>query len=817
MAPLASSDRNATIDLPYDCAPARRNLTSAVNYEVPFRVTNQSHAFDKEAMQWVLASAHDTSSKEVQIPLSSISMNFDYNKSFSPDTAQSNIFHNGLTDFGITKKRRIEPERKNRHDAGRGRCRVRYDMQQVPSVRRNKQFLLQFPIWWLGVTENERRAKRLALPSNDVFQASASPFQEDISVVWVPTKRSEWEDSVQEMTAVCFSAAIRRYSTEHWSALSKPIQPPLSREYIKDRIDIDDPLDGFQIRCKNGGWLQGFILYTTFTTWTHGFKWDSRHAMSGIFRPSGPIDDLLLSKVDYEGTLTDELDRLPRSGDPQGTGIVFPNIAEISLVGGLGCGEYLLRMAIDSIRAKNQYRYVALQATEESKTFYEEFGFIRVGAICRYVRGLVPPEENTPFTGYRHWTHANESEKSLEMHGGPSYLMCLKLPEDVDKARGGTQPNFLASMMNLAVQVKPKVCDLGVGSASKRRPRKLTVSQDSASNVHYPPCEIGAGIRKSGRCRKRSVNENSAEFINCSNDSDKRSFLHSPTCDQQLSLRQTTDPNVLDAENTPRRRKLNCLSNIAVEHNDGIGRIDEPNIPRGVLAMQPQDRTRLSYIEKQYHSVWLAVPPKELPSSPRTPPKQRSRNVDNESPALTNSSSVESYAHRSGNKDAKLESPIAVRAGLRAVKSRFMKKSPESVNGITAGAWDRCEPLLVPFEFSNMHKPVNRATLMKQKVKSYPRSRLHYYNKVVKPNLGPLQYYFVLHFDEKTEAIRIVPMQARGLLTGKREGRPRYQALIGTTDVNFLTVHSKDYQVVNSAMVMKTPVVALEAWDIEDD
>lgn len=107
---------------------------------------------------------------------------------------------------------------------------------------------------------------------------------------------------------------------------------------------------------------------------------------------------------------------------------------------------------------------------------------------------------------------------------------------------------------------------------------------------------------------------------------------------------------------------------------------------------------------------------------------------------------------------------------------------------------------------------------MKQKVKAYPRSRVHFYNRVVKSKeRNSKKYFFVLQYDELTNLIKIVPMLPKGKLTGKREGRPRYQAEIGDTDVNFAVVEADQYTVVPSAMVMKTPIVAHEAWDIEDD
>jgi hypothetical protein len=71
------------------------------------------------------------------------------------------------------------------------------------------------------------------------------------------------------------------------------------------------------------------------------------------------------------------------------------------------------------------FEYVVLQATPTSLTFYERFGFTRVGAITRYESNM------NRQVGYRHWTYADE--KQLANHGGPSYMMALKL----DTLRGG--------------------------------------------------------------------------------------------------------------------------------------------------------------------------------------------------------------------------------------------------------------------------------------------------------------------------------------------------------------------------------------------
>jgi hypothetical protein len=184
----------------------------------------------------------------------------------------------------------------------------------------------------------------------DQTETTTAPFEK--SVIWIPEKRKDWEDSVSEMTAVCTSAALRRHprtssnnSKQKQQQQQQPFVAPLSREYIRDRIDIDDPLRGYQIRHETGGWLQGFLLWTNFTTWTHYFTWDSLHAKSGMATTCATY-----LQDDTNGSLAKTLQALPRQGDPSDAGIVFENIAEIALLGGLACGELLLRLALEEIR-----------------------------------------------------------------------------------------------------------------------------------------------------------------------------------------------------------------------------------------------------------------------------------------------------------------------------------------------------------------------------------------------------------------------------------------------------------------------------------
>lgn len=198
---------------------------------------------------------------------------------------------------------------------------------------------------------------------------------------------------------------------------------------------------------------QGFSWYTTFTHWTHFFRWDSLASQAGIRRmaasdstrkvtpilerrqahtaaymyisvhvcavlpwrvstqsgvtslnfspPSRIIENNSphLAQIDANGEISADLEAQPREGDPavrsntvsprlrqhnrlasfascvfilllltpiltppQVNGVVWPTVAEIAVVGGIGCGGFLLGLLLEELEQKEQYKYVVLQA-----------------------------------------------------------------------------------------------------------------------------------------------------------------------------------------------------------------------------------------------------------------------------------------------------------------------------------------------------------------------------------------------------------------------------------------------------------------------
>lgn len=171
---------------------------------------------------------------------------------------------------------------------------------------------------------------------------------------------------------------------------------------MADRLDVDDPFFGFMVRTNkvpndfpvdqmdyfHKGMLQGFITVTTYTNWQKSFRWDSTHNSAFAYdEPDlGAKMDSNEVKWDRDGSIAAAMQNTVRCGDPWNEGIVWPKIAEISLLGALGCGKALLSLVIErleSMQATEKYNYdfVCLQATDNSKRFYESMGFVRVGCI----------------------------------------------------------------------------------------------------------------------------------------------------------------------------------------------------------------------------------------------------------------------------------------------------------------------------------------------------------------------------------------------------------------------------------------------------
>lgn len=207
--------------------------------------------------------------------------------------------------------------------------------------------------------------------------------------------RDDFHQTMAEMLLMC-KEAMRRRPEKKGHGTSKP----LSLEYLADRFDVDDPLFGYIVRTeeqparRGGHWqkgmLQGFVTVTTFTNYQRTFRWDSLHPSAFSYDDETFAQQRLegVRKWDEDGSIAAGMQATVRCGDIWNEGIVWPRIAEISLLGGLGCGATLVKIVIEHLEcmrasAKCNYDYVVLQATDNSISFYESMGFVRVGAVVK--------------------------------------------------------------------------------------------------------------------------------------------------------------------------------------------------------------------------------------------------------------------------------------------------------------------------------------------------------------------------------------------------------------------------------------------------
>ena len=763
---------------------AERNVTYGVNYSVPsintFELSCPSKSDGGKSTEFDAGSLKcSRNNKKMRKNESNLAENNDDKKNVQTT--------DGVPQSIRKSQRQPKPHRQlswiSQYDE---KSRVRYDVNLVPLVQKNPEFV---KFWRQRDNLSAIAGKRVCHVRDCKISKSVSekhelqnftcdlnPFIGDDTVLWIPSTRTEWEDCVSEMTAVCKSAALRRYS----STTNVPFYGPLSRDYIRDRVDIDDPLIGYQLRHRTGGWMQGFIIYTNFTHWSHYFKWDSVHEASGVQAArKGSF------KVDSDGSLAAELEKQERSGDPLAGGVVFPSIAEIGLVGGLGCGEYLLRMALDDIRTSGKYHYVVLQATDASRTFYEKFGFVRVGAISRYgprVKGKRFHDTQVVLSnvvGYRHWTYAHESEVSLGKHGGPSYMMARRIEPFWSEPNNAAKGLFLQTMRRYAVLEKPKVKQ--AGAAYTPLPKKCLRTCPSEQNIEVAlriPClnnselssKQGAGVKR----RRSSV-----------------SLLSSPLPYAEPSCGSQSVPNP-----APKKRPVTSKSNYQFMQQ------------RTQLLSPPPPGAPLTYQQKQYQSVWLAVPPKPEVTSRRAP-RERSQLESMEKRRSTSKSrkavsgpaqspvGIENDAHL----DPKHEDVTSTQLRLRG------ESAPIVVEAAAA--------ILSSKKHEDNKENSPALSVKKQKIppiQTHLAKDQHFFNRVVKvKGTRKTNYFYVLDFDMKKMVLKVVPMTQDGVLDGKRSGRPRWKAQV---HMRSSIVDADNFEIVRTHVVTKSPCVANERWDI---
>eukprot|EP00750_Incisomonas_marina_P015858 INCI1875.1.p1 GENE.INCI1875.1~~INCI1875.1.p1 ORF type:complete len:763 (+),score=124.12 INCI1875.1:277-2565(+) len=236
------------------------------------------------------------------------------------------------------------------------------------------------------------------------------------STMQILEKRADWEAISHELVVVCNEAARRR------AVMLKPARlrffKPLSDEYIQDRLYYDDPCFGLTVRQTGTRRLQGFVIATTWTVWQSTFRWENVDVPNTFISPMDQVSHRCDS-----GVLATALNACPHGGDPRQEGVIWDRICEVSVLGALGCGRWLLFQLFRRLMEADSHDFVVLQATHAAVPFYERVGFSRVGTVAQ-----AKDNQLLPSVAYRHWTtswHAVRATKGD--YEDASYVMAIDL------------------------------------------------------------------------------------------------------------------------------------------------------------------------------------------------------------------------------------------------------------------------------------------------------------------------------------------------------------------------------------------------------
>ena len=106
------------------------------------------------------------------------------------------------------------------------------------------------------------------------------------------------------------------------------------------------------------------------------FRWDSLAEHAGIHSlhqedetDEEEIEWRSARKCDVNGSVSADLMRQVHDGDPDGEGVIWPRLAEVSLLGAIGCGGWLMRLIIEELESPDsQYDWVVLQGAMIMRT-----------------------------------------------------------------------------------------------------------------------------------------------------------------------------------------------------------------------------------------------------------------------------------------------------------------------------------------------------------------------------------------------------------------------------------------------------------------
>jgi len=201
---------------------------------------------------------------------------------------------------------------------------------------------------------------RATLPMPDLLYDMAQVENADErSILFRICDRNTWVSGLVEMSLLASESGYRTQEKLPDDELHTYDSKPLPVDYIFDRLATDVLVDGWQIRCRKTGCLQGFLTFTQFRT----------------FQPmlfvGEPFD--LAKKIN--GSLVENSHWFD--------GNTYTEVVELVFLGALGCGTLLMDQFLDSL-SKTHIKYVIVHSTVHASHFYKKFGFREITARGRY-------------------------------------------------------------------------------------------------------------------------------------------------------------------------------------------------------------------------------------------------------------------------------------------------------------------------------------------------------------------------------------------------------------------------------------------------
>merc|ERR1711976_880789 len=437
------------------------------------------------------------------------------------------------------------------------------------------------------------------------------------------------------------------------------------------------------------------------------------------------------------------------------------------------------------------YDYFVLEATAKSRPFYEKFGFVRVGAVCKYgnEKDIMDEKGEVQDVGYRHWSYAQTTEEGLDQIGAPSYMMARRIKKFSTIstcAECGTQgtPSFTDhGGAQCFIAKKPAILPLG-GLPRKRSRAMSSASVSSKKKARSMSC-ASVDTKKEKNCKV-------LETINIEKD--------------VKNTVATVGNATVDA--VPKKPQSTILETITADDNN-----EKASDIKAPMKVESNETTR-NVISANGKEV--EKPKKEVVTPIVLTTSRKSKSKAIELMKAASASPIVATQSKAESKTDSKEKKIPVQRVPTTPKKKSTVKLPHPLS-----------PLSPKADVSYRKQNLIQGT-------GLSKSQL-FFNKIITPKPSKLrrnshqytsQYYYVIDFDYKKRHINAIPLYINGNFKGKHEGRPKCKVHLlpkkkGMSNKEYYKsmdgiVNSSidDWDMVKAKTVTRSSWLDKESWDI---